>query len=94
MKIHSIIELFLWMLDFMKINKKNFMSIYKIDPWPWTSNPIKKTFIISRAWNGPGAQVVRPVPGDPNSCEFIWLMDCEYKVSRITIILWRFFPKS
>ena len=32
-----------------------------------------------RAWNGPGAQVVRPVPGDPNSCEFIWLMDCEYK---------------
>jgi hypothetical protein len=23
--------------------------------------------------------VVRPIPNDPNSCEFIWLMDCEYK---------------
>lgn len=26
-----------------------------------------------------GFQVVKPVPGDPGKCEFIWLMDCEYK---------------
>jgi hypothetical protein len=36
-------------------------------------------FVCPRAWNGPGAQVVRPLANDANSCEFIWLMDCEYK---------------
>ena len=23
--------------------------------------------------------MVRPLANDPSSCEFIWLMDCEYK---------------
>ncbi len=32
-----------------------------------------------RAWNGPGAQIVRPVASSPDECEFIWLMDCEYR---------------
>merc|ERR1712079_277129 len=34
---------------------------------------------IVRAINGPGCQMVRPCPEDPNSCIFVWLMDCEYK---------------
>ena len=32
---------------------------------------------IVRAVNGPGLQMVTPL--DENSCEMIWLMDCEYK---------------
>jgi len=32
---------------------------------------------IVRAWNGPGAQIIRPV--SDTECTFIWLMDCEYK---------------
>lgn len=33
---------------------------------------------IVRAWNGPGGQMVKPIPGEPNKCELYWLMDCEY----------------
>ena len=32
-----------------------------------------------RAVNGPTGTVVRPIPGKPGKCEFVWLMDCEYK---------------
>ncbi len=38
-----------------------------------------KSSKIVRAWNGPGAQVVRPIPGEEDKCEFVWLMDCEYR---------------
>jgi len=34
---------------------------------------------IVRAINGPGCQMVFPVEGDENKCEFLWLMDCDYK---------------
>ena len=33
---------------------------------------------IVRAYNGPGCQMVLPSSGD--SCDFVWLMDCDYKV--------------
>lgn len=33
---------------------------------------------IVRAWNGPGGQMVKPIPGEANKCELYWLMDCEY----------------
>ena len=36
-------------------------------------------FPLPRAWNGPGAQIIRPVSDSPEECEFVWLMDCEYK---------------
>ena len=42
---------------------------------------------IVRAINGPGCQMVRPCPGDPNSCIFVWLMDCEYKGMMLQSIL-------
>ena len=35
--------------------------------------------MFSRAWNGPGAQIIKPIPGEPDACQFVWLMDCEYK---------------
>ena len=34
---------------------------------------------IVRAWNGPGGQMIKPIPGNPNKCELLWLLDCEYK---------------
>ena len=39
---------------------------------------IPKDKKIVRAWNGPGGQMVRPIPNEPDKCELIWLMDCEY----------------
>ena len=35
---------------------------------------------IVRAWNGPGGQLVREIPGESDKCEIYWLMDCEYNV--------------
>ena len=32
-----------------------------------------------RAWNLPGGQSVRPIPGDVNKCEFMWLMNIEFR---------------
>ncbi|XP_023321325.1 steroidogenic acute regulatory protein-like [Eurytemora carolleeae] len=34
---------------------------------------------IVRAVNGPGCQIVYPVEGKDDECDFVWLMDCEYK---------------
>ena len=35
---------------------------------------------VVRAWNHPGGQVVKPHPdGDSNKCEFMWLMNIEFK---------------
>merc|ERR1712183_1258271 len=42
---------------------------------------------IVRAINGPGCQTVSPCTGDPNSCNFMWLMDCEYKGMMLQSIL-------
>ena len=33
---------------------------------------------IVRAWNGPGAQCVIPIPNEPDCCYFVWLLDCDY----------------
>jgi len=38
-----------------------------------------KTSKIVRAINGPGCQLVYPVEGEENKCEFVWVMDCDYK---------------
>ena len=35
---------------------------------------------IVRAHNGPGCQMVTPT-SDSQLCDFLWLMDCDYKVS-------------
>ena len=35
---------------------------------------------IVRAVNGAGCQMVTPRAEDENSCQFLWLMDCDYKV--------------
>ncbi len=32
---------------------------------------------LVRAWNGPGGQMVKPI--DDEHCEFVWLLDCDYK---------------
>ena len=37
-----------------------------------------KSSKIVRAVNGAGCQMVSPTE-DPNVCEFVWLMDCDYK---------------
>ena len=41
------------------------------------------TFIGSsktvRAWNHPGGQMICPVPGEPNKCEFMWLMNIDFR---------------
>ena len=42
---------------------------------------------IVRAINGPGCQMVKPCPGEPNFCIFVWLMDCEYKGMMLQSIL-------
>jgi len=42
---------------------------------------------IVRAINGPGCQMVKPCPEEPNSCIFVWLMDCEYKGMMLQSIL-------
>merc|ERR1719481_1058845 len=34
---------------------------------------------LVRAINGPGCQMVLPIPGDKNACQIIWVMDCDYK---------------
>jgi len=34
---------------------------------------------IVRAVNGAGCQVVTPIAENENMCEFMWLMDCDYK---------------
>lgn len=39
---------------------------------------IPKDKNIVRAWNGPGGQMIRPIPGEPDKCELYWLLDCEY----------------
>lgn len=38
-----------------------------------------KTSKIVRAINGPGCQMVAPVEGEKDMCDFTWLMDCDYK---------------
>ena len=35
---------------------------------------------IVRAVNGPGCQIVTP-GAEENQCDFLWLMDCDYKVT-------------
>ena len=37
---------------------------------------------IVRAHNGPGCQMVTPT-SDRQLCDFLWLMDCDYKVSSL-----------
>merc|ERR1711893_511899 len=34
---------------------------------------------IVRAVNGPGCQMISPCAEDENCCNFLWLMDCDYK---------------
>lgn len=43
---------------------------------------------IVRAVNGSGCQMVTPTE-DPNTVEFCWLMDCDYKVTHIICMLGR-----
>lgn len=38
-----------------------------------------KSSKIVRAINGPGCQMIFPVEGEEDYCEFLWLMDCDYK---------------
>jgi len=42
------------------------------------TEPENKNAKNVRAWNGPGGTFVRHT-SDPNKCEFIWLMDCDFK---------------
>lgn len=39
---------------------------------------------IVRAHNGPGCQMVKP-GSNSATCDFIWLMDCDYKVRLILL---------
>ena len=32
-----------------------------------------------RAWNHPGGQVIKPHPDSADKCEFMWLMNIEFK---------------
>ena len=41
---------------------------------------------IVRAYNGPGCQMVTPDYSDSGVCQFLWLMDCDYKV-RLSCLL-------
>ena len=38
------------------------------------------THLFCRAINGAGCQMVTPSAEDENLCDFLWLMDCDYKV--------------
>ena len=42
---------------------------------------------LVRAWNGPGGQMVKPIPGESNKCELYWLMDCDYNGMILSSIL-------
>jgi len=68
------------------VSARDFIFIYKNDRRNnvWMEGgcsvdyPGPKDKKIVRAWNYPGGQFVRPT-SDPNKCEFVWVMDCEYR---------------
>ncbi|XP_059089421.1 stAR-related lipid transfer protein 3-like [Tigriopus californicus] len=65
--------------DFIFIFKNEYKGDAYVQGGCSVDIPGPKSSKVVRAWNGPGAQIVRPIPGKDNECEFIWLMDCEYK---------------
>ena len=68
------------------VSARDFIYLYKIayegQSWVMGGRSVEyseapPTNGIVRAINGPGLQMVTPL--DDQSCEIIWLMDCEYK---------------
>ena len=43
-------------------------------------NSVQLNILVCRAINGAGCQMVTPCVEDENMSEFVWLMDCDYKV--------------
>ena len=72
------------------VSARDFIMIYKSEKRgnTWMQGGISVDYAdgpkspenVVRAWNHPGGQVVKPDPnGDENKCEFMWLMNIEFK---------------
>ena len=72
------------------ISARDFIMIYKSEKRgkTWMQGGVSVDYAdgpkspsnVVRAWNNPGGQVVKPDPnGDENKCEFMWLMNIEFK---------------
>ena len=68
------------------VSARDFVYLYKIDyegsSWVMAGRSVEYSEAptnsgIVRAINGPGLQMVTPMGDD--TCEIVWLMDCEYK---------------
>ena len=65
--------------DFVYISKKGYDGkVFSMGGRSVEYNDAPAQGKIVRAYNGPGCQMVLPSSGD--SCDFVWLMDCDYKV--------------
>ena len=65
--------------DFILVVKKGYKGNDYFQAGCSIEHPdVPKDKKIVRAWNGPGGQLVRAIPGEPDKCELYWLMDCEY----------------
>lgn len=68
------------------VSARDFVYLYKLDhdgqSWVMAGRSVEYSEApvasgIVRAVNGPGLQMVTPLEDD--TCEIVWLMDCEYK---------------
>ena len=39
-----------------------------------------KQNLLFRGENGPGGMIIREIPGEPNKCEYFWLLNTDIKV--------------
>jgi len=65
--------------DFVYVSKKAYNgNVFVMGGKSVDFSDAPKSGKIVRAINGPGCQMVSPT-GEANVCEFVWLMDCDYK---------------
>merc|ERR1712018_20954 len=81
--------------DFILVVKKGYKGNDYFQAGCSIEHPdVPKDKKIVRAWNGPGGQLIRAIPGEPDKCELYWLMDCEYNgwimASILTIAIRKF----
>ena len=66
--------------DFVYVSKKGYVgSMFVMGGRSVECKEAPSSGKIVRAVNGPGCQTV--TPAGENSCDFLWLMDCDYKVT-------------
>jgi len=67
--------------DFVYVSKKGFEGeVFVMGGKSVEFKDAPSSGKIVRAINGAGCQMVTPSAEDENLCDFLWLMDCDYKV--------------